>query len=529
MTWTSRLGIAATVAFSALMLWALANLFLNPRHAPTTYSLWVVALVAVGVAVLLPLVYRACRLLELWLLRRSRLVRVLLLVATLAAALGSQLFLGWTTLRQPGFDAALVFSAAGSLATGGELNPAWVDYFAMYPNNLPLTLVLVRYFEGLGLLGVTQLPALLWASVIANAVVLMLGILLTFLVARRVAGLRAGLFSLVFSAAFIVVSPWIGTVYSDTLGIVFPILIVYLFLVSRDARRTGARLAWWALIGVVAAVGYNLKPTVIFALIAVALVAVLEPSVKRVGWRALALPAIAVVLAAGVFAAGHVGIGKAVGASAIVPFDLDDNDRAFPATHFLKMGAQGKGHFLAEDAVATASIPDPEERWRAGLEVYAERVAAMGPAGYAQFLSDKAVAALSDGTFFQWGEGGMTGGFFTTDFVSLAVQSVYALDAMRHEPLVVFWQSFWVVLLTLLAAPLLLRGTPLYGVPATTLRIALIGLVVFLMLFESRSRYIYLYLPFFIVLASVSMEAVSRRVRVVIRKRRMFRPAALVP
>jgi len=529
MTWTSRLGIAATVAFAALMLWALANLFLNPRHAPTTYSLWVVALVAVGIAVVLPLVYRACRLLELWLLRRSRLVRVLVLVATLAAALGAQLFLGWTTLRQPGFDAGLIFGVTSELATGGVLDPRSADYFATYPNNLPLTLAVLRYFEALGAVGITDHATLLWASVAANAVVLMFGILLTFLVARRVAGLRAGLFSFVFSAAFIVLSPWIGTVYSDTLGIVFPILIVYLFLVSRDTRRTGARLAWWALIGVVAAVGYNLKPTVIFALIAVSLVALLEPTVRRAGWRALALPAAAVVLAFGVFAAGNVGIGKAVGASAIVPFDLDDNDRAFPVTHFLKMGAQGDGSFLAEDEAATRAIADPDARWRAGVEVYAERVAAMGPVNYAAFLSDKAVAALTDGTFFQWKEGGMTGGFFTTDQVSLSVQNVYALEGTRHEAIVVFWQSFWVVLLALLAAPLLLRGTPLYGIPATTLRIAVIGLVVFLMLFESRSRYIYLYLPFFIVLAAVSMEAVSRRVRVAIRKRRMSRPATLVP
>lgn len=48
----------------------------------------------------------------------------------------------------------------------------------------------------------------------------------------------------------------------------------------------------------------------------------------------------------------------------------------------------------------------------------------------------------------------------------------------------------------------------------SALRIALLGLLVFLLLSEGRARFLYLYIPYFILLASLSFSSVVDRLSV---------------
>ena len=73
------------------------------------------------------------------------------------------------------------------------------------------------------------------------------------------------------------------------------------------------------------------------------------------------------------------------------------------------------------------------------------------------------------------------------------------------------WQGGWFVLLALAAVPLVLRTPRLMRPEVSAIRIALLGLLLFLMLSEGRARFLYLYMPYFILLASLSFQAVMDR------------------
>lgn len=503
--------VVVTMVFAAAMLVTLANLVFNPTLGSRVYSFPIAIGGAVILLALVPAFLRACGRISDRLTLRTRRQNVVALALAMVVAFAVSAGLGLLTLRSPGFDASIVFGSAQNLTLGRGLDPGEVLYYSMYPNNVFLTLTMWKFLSLIHLAGISGPPALFYAAlVVVNAAFLTVGVLLTFLVTKRFAGLRLAVFTLLPSLVLVVVSPWIGTVYSDTLGLVFPILIVFLYLVSEEAPTRARRLLWWALIGLVTAVGYELKPTTVFALVAIALVALIRTRVRALGVRALLGPVSSIVAAVLVLGVAHVSLGAIENRSGTVPFDLADSQKAFPLTHFLKMGSHGLGGYDDDDVRETRAIPTEQGKFEAGLDGYVSNVTALGPVGYADFLGAKALRILGDGTFYQWQEGGQTNlPFIVQNPLGRLAQSFYGPAGAAHGALLDLWQAFWFALLALLTVPLFVRSRLLFGDSATILRVALLGLVVFLLLFEGRSRYLYLYLPSFVVLAALSASAVE--------------------
>lgn len=506
--WTDQPVVltVCSLVLCAATLWVVLNVVLDPSRAIGPYGttallFWLVLAVAT-----LPLALRGLARVGHLIDHGARIARVAIPGSVLLAGFGVQLAIGYTTLREPGFDARHLYSTAAGLEQAAW--PTAPEYYMQYPNNIFLLLGLSRYFAVIKDLGFDD-GDLLLGAVVLNAVFLTAGMWATYLVARRLGGGTVAITSLAIAAPFVVVSPWIGTLYSDTLALVFPVLILGMYLRARDAAGARSRWAWWLLIGVITAIGYSIKPTVIFATVAVVVVLLGTAIARWDGARSMIEPLAVVAALAVVFVVTLSSITRVEDASGVVGFDIASNDQAFPLTHFMKMGAQGEGGYSAEDVMATQAQP-PQERFGHGLEEYFDRVRDMGPGGYIDFLARKQLRTFGDGSFFQWGEGGMLEEPFRhDDSVSRAAQELYAPDGGLHGQLLLFWQVLWVLTLGLVAAPLLLRGRIVFGDAATVMRVAILGLMVFLMLFETRSRYVYLYVPYFAILAAISAGAVA--------------------
>lgn len=494
-----------SLVLCAMTLWVVLNTVLDPSRTIGPYGtsallFWLVLAVAA-----LPLALRGLARVGRVIDHGPRVPRILIPGSVLMTGFGVQLVIGYTTLREPGFDAHRIFHSAVDLAHGVEPEP---EYFMEYPNNIFLLFGLSRYFAVIKDLGVQDADLLLGA-VVLNAVFLTAGMWVTYLTARRLGGGTVAITSLVLAAPFVVVSPWIGTPYSDTLALVFPVLILATYLRARDAASARSRWPWWILTGIITAIGYSIKPTVIFATVAVVVVLLCAGIARRDGVRSMIEPFGVVATLGVVFIATLSSITWVEDAAGVVSFDIAGNEQAFPLTHFMKIGAKGEGGYSAEDVIATRAQP-PQDRFGHGLDVYLDRVRDMGAGGYVDFLAGKQLRAFGDGSFYQWGEGEMLDFPFShDDSLSLAVQEVYAPGGDQHGRLLLFWQVMWVMTLGLVAAPLVLRGRIVFGDPATVMRLAILGLMVFLMLFETRSRYVYLYVPYFAILAAISAGAVA--------------------
>ncbi|MGW9403884.1 hypothetical protein ACWGQ2_07935 [Arthrobacter sp. NPDC055585] len=506
---------AAGLVWCALVLWLLVSNLFVPSYGVSRYETW--AAVLAGAAVL------GLTLAVPWLLGLLDIV----LKFRWARAAGS--VLGWAAVfavlarladavrLPPDWDAAAVYYSAGELAESDVPDDSTRSYFQINPNNLLLMLLLSRYLAAAEDLGSGDLRQ---STAYLNAAVLFLGMLLTYAAAALLGGRRAARLTLVPSFVLIVFSPWLPVFYSDTAGLLFTVLILCLVLLAARCRLPG-RVLLWAAAGAVSAVGYGIKPTVLIVLTAASLVALF--SLRRETWRRdLTAALLSVAAAGGAFAGTHAAVDSWTRSFGVLADDGSANDYALPPTHFLKVGAQQYpgphgdyyGAYNEQDRSSTLAVSGGTERFDAALQAYLDRVKDMGPAGYAGFLNAKLRWITGDGSFFSWGEGNMgPDSFIAGDPLSRTIQDFFGPGRPGFSLLLSVWQGTWFLLLALCGAGLFLRGPPLDGRGTATVRLALAGLFVFLMFSEGRARFLYLYVPFFLVLGSLTLQRLGRKPR----------------
>lgn len=514
----SRLGRDTLLAFpsrlaAAVFLWVFANAALFPLFGITRYSR---TAVAIGTALALGILLCAPRLLSrpaAWLEQHPATRRTMLSIGLVLTFL-VQVRIGIAVRFYPSFDPGYIEDAALGLAAGTSVGDARV-LLKWYPNNALLTSVEALYFKFLWSHGVVDRDVSL---VFLNAAFLSAALAMTYLTARRLGGPVTAYLTLLPALALIGVSPWIGVVYSDTLGMVFPIGIAYAYVRARDAERGPTIALWWAAIGALSIVGYQIKPTALFAGLAAIGVSVLWGLRPRRGRLRVAALGTAGLLIGGVV--GNAGVVRLVESTQLIP-QLHASEQAFPITHFLMMGAQHQagpynefyGAFVKADVDATALTPLTQRSANA-VRIYRDRVSAMGPVGYLSFLNNKANWVMGDGTFFMYGEGGMSQKptpFVRSDPTSQAIQRWLGFWGDRFPWTVTGWQSTWFAVLILIGLAAFGRRRDLADPGATQLRVSLLMLLGFLLFFEARSRYLYLYLPYFLILAAVTATTLQQR------------------
>lgn len=520
----------AGLLWCALILWlALSNLVV-PSYGYSRYETW--AAVLAGAAVLVLAAGYP------WLLSRLdaalspvRWLRIPAALLGWAAVFAVSARVADAVRLPPDWDAAAIYYS-GTAVSEGTPEAADRGYFEVNPNNLLLMLLLGKYLEAAESFGAVDLRQ---SVAYLNAAVLFSGMLLTYACGYLFGGKQAARLTLVPSIILIALSPWLPVFYSDTAGLLFPILI--LCLVGLAARsRLPARLLLWAAAGVAAAVGYGIKPTVLISLAGAVLVLLL--SIRRSNWRQdLLAGTVAAVLAAGTFAGTNAALNSWKEASGFPAAGTSDS-QALPFTHFLKVGAQQYpgphgdyyGAYNEKDRTSTLAVEDPQERFNAGLRAYTERIESMGPGGYAAFLNAKLRWITGDGSFFSWGEGRMdANAFLAEDSFSRWVQDFYGPGRPGFGFLLSVWQGTWFLLLGLCGAALFLRAERLQALGPVTARLGLLGLLVFLMFSEGRARFLYLYVPYFIVLGSLSLQAAEELAGRTWRRRARQAPADPAP
>lgn len=477
----------------------------NYNYALTTFG-------AVLVLFAAPPLYRWSQLLGHCLVAAPKWVRPVFLIAVLAVAFAMQLRLGYALQVLPGWDAGAVEESAFGVADGSM--ETIYDFFHFYPNNLAIIVILTRYSQLMMALGVPS-GGLLYAAIVLNCLVLCVSILLTYLCARRILGEGAAIFTLIPSAIYIVCSPYISIVYSDSLGMLFPVLMLYLYLVVVNAKSWFWKIFLWVAIGAVAATGFNLKPTAAFAAVAIVAIHLIGALVQHRNVRDKVLAGVGVIAATALgFGLANTAIWADLKQQTYIGFDIESNQNAVPWTHFLAMGATGMGAFTQSDITATIAIADPAERLQHGLDLYVQRVEKMGYPGYLQFLDSKAVWTFGDGSFHAWGEGPLLSQqnpFPVNDRISGEIQRYMWGNGEHFSVMTGIWQSSWLAILFLVVLPLRLRSRGLFVPAANVMRWSLFALTLFLLFFETRSRYLYLYIPFFILLATLSLDALTSR------------------
>lgn len=389
-------------------------------------------------------------------------------------------------------------------------------YLSRYPNQLFLFGFFCKVASLARLFGFDPYRALVFCSFLSVDI----SILLVTSVCGRIFGSFAAVKFQFVSSIFIGLSPWVFVPYSDTFGMLFTSLIIWSYI--NLSNRWVSAFA----VSLFAVVGYKVKPTVIFVVLAILVFQCLRSCSKRAdshvtfarrGTKTLASATnpssawrlILVIGCAGLLASGVVDYVTGDYVS------IDDRD-SIGMTHYLAMGInpEAKGVYSDEENALSSSIKDPAERKQAQLRLWHEHLSELGPSGLAHLLFGKNLTNYADGSF-AWKQEGT---FFTSVYGSSAfVQSIFGINGGEHSTLstpdrsaafCLISQAIWVAVLVLDVRNCFIwfkRARSQKDGPSELVAIvgfSLLMLSGFLLVFECRARYLFLYSLFYIVIAA---------------------------
>lgn len=429
-----------------------------------------------------------------------------------------QVFIAWNIFFITGWDSWTVLKAARTLAAGKKLGSWYSWYFSIFPNNHALLLyetLLLSINRALGLFAGDAEPFIL---VIANCALNTAACVLVWKTLKLYMREGPAFAGFVLSCLMSGLSPWNLVCYTDSLCIVFPILIFYLAETGKRAKGRGARTVRAALLALISAAAFLLKPQCIIMLIAILAVRICHELRKpKMLLREIVIGAVTLLCIFGLKTADTAILGS---------FGIEISaEESFGPAHYIMMGlnSESDGGFSADDFHFTANIRQKDERNAADLAEAGRRVKEMGPGGFLSHLARKDMVIFGDGTF-AWGE---EGGFYKEkpglagSPISDFLKSVYYTDEegklfpAYSTAMQAIW--LWVLFFATAAGILSLRGAKLRrdapaaersenrAVPAaesvSTLMLAAAGIGIFELIFEARARYLYIYAPVFCILA----------------------------
>jgi len=187
-------------------------------------------------------------------------------------------------------------------------------------------------------------------------------------------------------------------------------------------------------------------------------------------------------------------------------------------THYLMLGMNGDtfGGHSPDDVTFSTSFATLSQRRQANLLRAWERLTGRTFAANVAFFATKAYKAFSDGTFAADQSFLVLDVPARQDGLSVFLRSVFHRKGSLHPLLVTLQQGVWLTVLVMGIFALLGRNRR----PRATavLGLTVLGVGLYLLLFEVWPRYMYVYAPFFLILAALGLE----RLRFV----RRLRPAA---
>lgn len=376
------------------------------------------------------------------------------------------------------------------------------NYFSRYPNNLLLFLFETFLLRCNNVAGVFPGAYAYMCCIVVDCAAITLSCYLTYQQMKLLTGKGWALVCFLLCVMLAGLSPWMCIFYSDSLGILFPILTLYLYT---KPRKTGKGGFWSRIAAIITGcVGYFLKPQCMIIVIAILLLEVVYAMKEKNKIRIIRAVGLAALTVAAVLVISNVLVWRYESTGAKL-----EKDKSFGIAHFLMMGLNEEkiGAYSGEDVDFSASFETSAERNRADLMRAADRLKQMGAGGYLRHLSKKLLVTFNSGIFGWWGEGT----FYTpvvdapNSRIAPLLRSLYYRDGERFEIFKLAEQACWMTVLLLCMvygiASLKMEGR----FETSVLKLAVLGTALFQLLFETRARYLFIHIPLFCCLAGLGL------------------------
>lgn len=409
-----------------------------------------------------------------------------------------QLYISYNIFFETGWDSGgAIVPAARTLLNNGNVAPLNDSYFSLYPNNLFLVNIYYLILKINKSVGIFYGENQLMAIVVFNCAISSITCWLIYLIGKQIKGNKYAFIGYVLSLALIGISPWMVVCYSDSFVLFVPITILYVY-----TNKKIPCVLKYTIIYVMGYLGYCIKPQAIIVVVGIVIVdfiTFLRKNDRKTllkGFLGVVISVVLIIL-----------LSKGLNILYQREGFETNSDKTFGLSHFFMMGLNPErlGVWSGEDVDISLGCKNQDERVKKNIEVSKERLKKFGGYGYLKFLSKKMLTNYNDGTF-AWGE---EGGFYFIQVDDRNEQISMRLKATYYNDGAHFWlyslgaQFVWIITLTLVTVATITslfihkRRDSQYLI----IILSILGITLFELLFEARARYLYLYIPMFVLAA----------------------------
>lgn len=403
-----------------------------------------------------------------------------------------QVALGYMMEYVPSGDNFMLYNGSGLLASDGcfDRYPDFELYLARFSNQWGFVLFFAAMWKLFGLMG---FESIFMPMVIVQAALYIPGVLCALSIARKTRGVRAELLLLMMLASCLPMYLAAGVLYTDTFSLPFVMITLYFALRVKEEKSAKRRLLFAAVCGLAAALGGMIKMTVAIVLIAAVIVWLL-------GMKTAHAAACAMLCAAILFA-GNSAVEHAMLSGPIDPQMYRQHNT--PKIHWVMMSIPSAdnpygGYYndykltweMMEQGASREEIMD-SIFLRMKDKIYTLRY----PNRLVLAALRKNAANFGDGTF------GMTEMLDDNPVRPNAVSQV-VLGEGRYYALYQAIASGVFFAKMLLAIAACVRDIRRWDLRMAPGYVAAFGMMLFLMLWEARSRYFFGFVPVILLLAS---------------------------
>ena len=377
------------------------------------------------------------------------------------------------------WDYGRILNDAIQLAKTGDFESQ--AYYARYPNNLLLLFILEKIFWIINLaVPNISAEALQSCSIILSCIFTQLSIVFIYITIKRLWGNKKAYLSgsvLVLAAPLYLYATF---AYTDTFSL--PLISGQVYFYSRFKTEQGMK-KWSSLIitAILGAIGYKLKMTVVFVLIAVIIDIFIKGDIKEFIKSLLVICITAVSI---IFLFSSILLKE----YKFIP-ELK-NQYQFPYEHWVMMSLNDGGGYNQDDVNYTLSFDTYDERRNADIDKIEERVRNMGFIGVMKHIFCEKMIRV-------WGTGSLGGDDYIARLPAYKnfLQPILNLNGKYHNIYYIYMQVyhllmlFWMMYYLFTNIRIKEKGT--LNVIVTSVW----GLAMFLCIWECNSRYLVQMLP----------------------------------
>ncbi|WP_261828312.1 glycosyltransferase family 39 protein [Inconstantimicrobium mannanitabidum] len=402
-----------------------------------------------------------------------------------------QLMVGYRLSVNPSWDFGVVYRQALELSnTSGPVKAN--IYFVQYPNNIGLLILLAYYFKLLSFWGITNT---LYFAIVLNIFFIDAAIIFLFLICKEIWNTKKAFLVLILCFIFMPYYTEVPIFYTDTTSITFITAIIYLYVIANKSEKAKKKTICFVFIGVLTALGFRLKATVAIILVAT----IIHMIFRKDKFLNKVIYTLVIIIA---FIISMFLSGFAINSKLIIS-DYEKNRVQFPYTHWVMMGLQDVGFYNENDVQFTMERGPYDKKKAANIEVIEKRVNDYGFLGMAKHLTKKAAYTWGDGTYFAP---------HSLKLKPLVDTRLHKFVLPKGEYYYVFSyysQVYHLVILFLILIVLYKKIKVSTLEDTFLIDISVFGLLIFLLIWETISRYLFNFTPLLMIIAIQGLDYIK--------------------